>query len=183
LEVVEVATGPEALAVLRQESWDAAVFDLSLPGISGLDLLKRLRAQGSTLPILVLSMHPEDQYAVRALKAGASGYLTKTCAPERLVEAVRCLLLGRRYVGPQIAERLVQELQEPSVGEPHQMLSDREDQILRLIASGRTLSEIAQELSLSVKTISTYRSRILAKMRLKNNAELIRYAVERGLVG
>lgn len=182
LEVVEASTGPEARAKLREDSWDAVILDLSLPGLSGLEVLKRLRAEGSALPVLILSMHPEDQYGVRTLKAGASGYLTKSCAPEKLVEVMRLLLAGKRYVSPDLAERLVRELRDTPADEPHQVLSDREDQILRLIASGKTVSEIAHELSLSVKTISTYRSRILAKMHLKNNAELIHYAVKHSLV-
>lgn len=182
LEIAEASDGQEAMRKIRQGNWDALILDISLPGINGLDVLKRIRAEQHNLPILVLSMHPEDQYGIRVLKAGASGYLTKSCAPENLVEAMEQVMRGRRYVSPTLAERLVLELNNEVGDEPHRALSDREYQILRMVASGKTVSEIAGELCLSVKTISTHRSRMLAKMHMKNNAELTRYAIEKGLV-
>ncbi len=168
--------------MVQQGSWDALILDISLPGISGLDVLKRIRAERKKLPILVLSMHPEEQYGVRVLRAGACGYLTKACAPEKLVEALEQILGGGRYVSPTLAEKLVLELDKKVVDEPHHILTDREYQVLRMIASGQTVSSIAGELSLSAKTVSTHRSRILAKMHMKNSAELTHYAVSKGLV-
>jgi two-component system invasion response regulator UvrY len=182
VKVMEASDGAEARVKLCEDSCDAVILDLSLPGLSGLDVLKRLRAEGSTLPVLVLSMHSEDEYGLRVLRAGAAGFLTKSCAPEKLVEAVQCLLAGRQYFSPKLVRRLAQQLQDSSADEPHQVLSDREDQVLHMIAAGKSISEIAKELCLSVKTISTYRSRILAKMHFKNNTELIHYAVTYGLV-
>jgi DNA-binding NarL/FixJ family response regulator len=182
LQVAEASNSQEAMLELREGNLDAVILDISLPGMSGLGLLKRIRAQWQTLPTLVLSMHPEDQYGIRVLKAGASGYLTKACAPEKLVAATKTIIAGRRYVSPSLAERLVLGLGSKITAEPHHTLSDREDEILRMIASGKTVSEIARELSLSVKTVSTHRSRILAKMHLKNNAELTHYAIKAGLI-
>ncbi len=183
LEIAEATDGSEAIIMVQQGSWDALILDISLPGgASGLDVLKRIRAEWKNLPILVLSMHPEEQYGVRVLKAGACGYLTKACAPEKLVKALEQVLKGGRYVSSTLAEKLVLELENKMVDEPHQVLTDREYQVLRMIASGQTVSSIACELSLSAKTISTHRSRILAKMHMKNSAELTYYAVSKGLV-
>ena len=182
LHIAEAADGSEAIMIVKQSSWDALILDISLPGLSGLDVLKRIRAERKKLPILVLSMYPEEQYGIRVLKAGASGYLTKSCAPEKLVEALEHILEGGRYVSPALAEKLALELDDRVEDEPHQVLTDREYQVMRMIASGKTVSAIAGELSLSAKTISTHRSRILAKMHMKNSAELTHYAVTKGLV-
>lgn len=172
----EAATPAEALERVRREPFDVAVLDLSLPGRGGLDLLAELKAERPELPVLILTMHPEDQYAVRALKAGAAGYLTKESAPEVLVDAVRRVAGGGRYVSPALAEKLALHIGGAAGSEPHEALSDREFQVLRLLAAGRTVGEIAEELSLSVKTVSTYRARVLRKMGLKTNAELMQYA-------
>ena len=182
LQIAEAADGSEAIMIVKQSSWDALILDISLPGLSGLDVLKRIHAERKKLPILVLSMYPEEQYGIRVLRAGASGYLTKSCAPEKLVEALEHILEGGRYVSSKLAEKLVLELNDRVDDEPHQVLTDREFQVMRMIASGKTVSVIAGELSLSAKTISTHRSRILAKMHMKNSAELTHYAVRRGLV-
>ena len=182
IDIAEAADGSEAITIVKQGSWDALILDISLPGLSGLDVLKRIRAERKQLPILVLSMHPEEQYGIRVLRAGASGYLTKSCAPEKLVEALTHILQGGRYVSPTLAEKLVLELDDKVDDDPHQILTDREYQVMRMIASGKTVSAIAEELSLSAKTISTHRSRILAKMHMKNSAELTHYAVTKGLV-
>ena len=147
-----------------------------------MDLLKELKAARPKLPVLVLSVHPEDQFAVRVLKAGAEGYLTKESAPEELVKAIRKVLAGGRYVSPTLAEKLAVGVRKDSTCTPHETLSDREYEVMCRIASGRTVTEIAAELSLSVKTISTYRARILEKLGVKNSAEITRYAMRNGLV-
>jgi DNA-binding NarL/FixJ family response regulator len=158
------------------------VLDLSLPGRGGLDLLGEIKAVRADLPVLILTMHPEDQYALRALKAGAAGYITKESAPEVLVEAVRRAAAGGRYVSPSLAEKLAPHVADARPREPHEALSDREYQVFRRLAAGRTVSQIADELSLSVKTVSTYRARILEKMALETNAELMQYAFRHNLV-
>jgi len=178
----EARDAHETLNMVRRQNWDLVVLDLTMPGKSGLEVLKEIKEERPRLPVLILSVHSEDQYAVRVLKAGASGYLTKEMAPEQLMQAVRRVLSGRKYVSPSLAEKLALNLESPSDRPPHELLSDREYQVLCLIASGKAAKEIASELSLSVKTVSTYRSRILEKMRLKNNAELIHYAISHGLV-
>ncbi len=179
--VGEAATGQEALEAVRAQAWNAVVLDVNLPDKNGIEVLKELKALRPAVPVIVLSLHPEDQYAVRMLKAGASGYLTKESAPEQLVIAVRKALAGGTYVSPALAELLA-----GSVGgapaEPHQTLSDRELEVLCLMARGKTPTDIADSLSLSVKTVSTYRARLLEKLRLKTTAELIRYAVDHKLV-
>jgi DNA-binding NarL/FixJ family response regulator len=154
-----------------------------MPGRSGLEVLKELRQELPRVRILVLSMHPEDQYAVRALRAGAAGYLTKESAPDELVKAIRRIVAGGRYVSASLAEHLALGLSDDAERSPHERLSDREYQVLCLLASGKSVSDVAEELALSVKTVSTYRARILEKMNLKNNAELTRYAIENHLVG
>jgi len=179
----EARNAQEALSKVWKENWDVVVLDITMPGRSGLEVLREIRKSKPKLPVLVLSMHPEGQFAVRVLKRGASGYMTKESAPEELVGAIKKVLAGGRYVSPSLAEKLATYLsggdgQKP----PQEKLSDREFQVLRLIASGKMVSEIAQELSLSVKTISTYRSRILEKMGMKNNAELMHYAMQHQLV-
>jgi DNA-binding NarL/FixJ family response regulator len=167
---------------LRREKWDVALLDITLPGKSGLDLLKELKAARPRLPVLVLSAHPEDQFALRALKAGAGGYLTKDSAPEELVKAIRKILAGGRYVSPTLAEKLASNVRKDFTRLPHETLSDREYEVMCLIASGKTVTEIAGELSLSVKTISTYRTRILEKLGVKNSAAIVQYAIRSGLV-
>jgi DNA-binding NarL/FixJ family response regulator len=178
----EASTGQEALDKVRAEGWDVVILDISMPGKSGLEVLKQLKRERPGLPVLVLSMHPEDQYAVRALRAGASGYMTKDSAPDELVRGVRKIVQGGKYVSPQLAEKLALDLGTGSQQAPHETLSDREFQVMRLIAAGKTVTEIGEELALSTKTISTYRARVLEKMRMSNNAELIHYAVRNGLV-
>ena len=177
----EAGNCQEALDLIEHQKWDVVILDLGLPGRSGLELLKDIRAQHRELPIIVFSMYPEEQFAIRALRAGASGYLTKESAPEQMAAGVRKVLSGGRYVSPLLAEKLAAELGRDGSREPHEMLSDREFEILRMIAAGKTISVIAQELSLSIKTVSTYRTRTLEKMQLKTTADLIRYAVEHGL--
>ena len=164
-----------------KERWDVVILDITLPGRSGLDVLKDIKRHRPRLPVLVLSMHPEDQFAVRVLRTGASGYMTKESAPEELVGAIKKVLAGGRYVSPALAEKMASYLTIDVEKSPHERLSNREFLILRLIASGKTVSQIAEELSLSVKTVSTYRTRILVKMDMSSNAELTRYAIENQL--
>jgi DNA-binding NarL/FixJ family response regulator len=158
------------------------VMDVGLPGKNGIDILKVLRDENPKLRVLIVSMYPEDQYAVRAFRAGAAGYLNKASAPEKLIEAVNQVISGRKYVTPEIAQALIENLNAPEEAAPHAKLSDREFQTLRLIASGKRLSDIAEELALSPKTVSVYRARILEKMAMSNNAELTHYAIKHGLV-
>lgn len=160
---------------------DMLVMDLSLPGKDGIEILKALHGEFPRLKVLIVSMYPEEQYAVRAFKAGASGYLNKASAPERLLEAVEQIASGRKYVTPAIAQALIDQLAAPEDGLPHERLSDREFQVLKLIASGHRLSDIADTLALSPKTVSVYRARILEKMSMNNNSELVHYAVKNGL--
>jgi DNA-binding NarL/FixJ family response regulator len=178
----EATNGQEVLDQVRAETWDVVVLDISMPDRSGLDILKQLRSERPTLPVLVLSMYSEDQYATRVLKAGASGYLTKDSAADELVKAIRKVVNGGRYVSPLLAEKLAFEIGDDSSRLPHETLSDREFQVLRLIAAGKSVKEIAAELSLSVKTVSTYRARLLEKMNLGTNAELMHYALQNGLI-
>jgi len=178
----EAGDGNEVLNKVRSGHWDVIVLDVSMPGTGVLDILKRIRTECPGLPVLILSMYPENLYAVRLLRAGASGYLTKESAADQLVEAIRKVAAGGKYVSPALAEQLVVGLDLDFDGPPHETLSDREFQVLCLIASGMTLTEIADKLSLSVKTISTYRARILEKMNMKSNAELTRYAIQNRLV-
>jgi len=181
-EFSEAATGEEALSYARKSAFELVVLDISMPRRGGMDALKQLHAEAPSLPVLILSHHAEEQYAVRALRAGACGYLTKDCAVEELVCAVRKALAGGKYVTEGIAERLVDMLAGGGQSGAHETLSDRELQVLRMLAKGRTVKEIAGELSLSEKTISTYRTRLLEKTHLRSNAELIRYALSSGLV-
>jgi DNA-binding NarL/FixJ family response regulator len=178
----EAATGQQVLDKVRAESWDVVVLDISMPDLSGLDVLKQIRSERPKLPVLVLSMYSEDQYAMRVLKAGASGYLTKESATDELVKAIRKVVSGGRYVSPLLAEKLAFEMGADSGKLPHETLSDREFQVLRLIAAGKPVKEIAAVLSLSVKTVSTYRARLLEKMNLGTNAELIHYAIQNHLI-
>jgi two-component system, NarL family, invasion response regulator UvrY len=178
----EAGDGHELLKRVREEEIDVVLLDLSMPGFTGLDALKQIKAEKPELPILVLSMHPEDQYGIRVLKAGAAGYLMKSAAPGQLVEAIRRVCRGGRYVSPSLAEKMAFGLQAGSNGLPHETLSDREYQVLCMIASGKPVKEIAAELALSEKTVSTYRARILEKMNMKSNAELTHYAIKLNLV-
>jgi len=177
----EACSGAEALALVRKQQWDIAVLDISLGGRSGLEVLAEIKQLRPRLPVLILSMHAEEQYAVRAFKAGASGYINKTSSGEELRRAILKIIAGGQYVGSSLAEKMVLQLSKP--GEvPHESLSNRELEVLCSIASGKTVREIAATLSLSDKTISTYRRRILDKMDMKTNAELTHYAIRNGLV-
>ena len=180
--IQEVGSGTEAIGFARAEPWDIIILDLTLPDGSGLDVLKRVREMESRLPILILSMHTADQFARRAIAAGASGYLTKDTADEELVAAVTRLMRGGRYFGPQVLEHVVLGMYPDRDERPHERLSDREYQVLRMIGSGKTVSEIADALTLSVKTVSTYRARVLDKMDMRTNAELTHYVVRHGLL-
>jgi DNA-binding NarL/FixJ family response regulator len=178
----EARNAHEAFHRIEKEKWDVVVLDITMPGRSGLEVLQHIRRARPKLPVLVLSMHPEDQFAVRMLKAGAAGYLTKESAGEELVGAIKKVLAGGRYVSPALAEKMASYLDIDVLKAPHERLSDREFLTLRMIASGRTVGQIARELSLSVKTVSTYRARILEKMSMKTNAELTHYAIQNRLV-
>ena len=177
----EATNGIEALKKIRAEKWDIVLLDVSMPEKNGLDTLKQIVCENNAVRVLILSMYPEDQYAVRLMKSGASGYMTKDTAPEQLVEAIHKVVAGKKYISPNLAELLLQECGVDSGKPAHELLSNREYQVLRLLGSGRKVSEIAQTLSLSVKTVSTYRTHILEKMKLKNNAELTLYVMENGL--
>jgi len=178
----EASNGQEVLNLIRKNKYDVILLDISMPGRSGLEILKELRNDYPRLPILIVSIYPEEQYAVRAFRAGASGYLTKASAPHELIEAIRKVSKGGRYVSSSLAEELTYYLDGDATRAPHEILSDREYQVMLLMASGKTVSGIAEELCLSVKTISTYRTHILKKMNLKNNAEITLYAVQNKLV-
>ena len=178
----EAKTAQETLEYVRRQEWDVIILDISMPGKSGLDILDDLHRLRPKLPVLLLSMHPEQQYARRALKLGAAGYLTKESVPEELKEAVRRVQAGGRYVSATLAEKLAFDLRREADSPVHELLSDREFQVLRMIASGRTVKQIAGDITLSVKTVSTYRVRILEKTGMKTNAELIRYALQTHLV-
>jgi len=174
----EARNGQEVLEKIWSEKYDMVLLDISMPGMSGLEVLKQLKIEKPKLPVLVLSMHPEEQYAVRVLRAGASGYLTKESAPDELITAIRKISQGRKYITSSLAERLAFEMEIDSEKPLHEVLSDREYQVLRIIAAGKTIKQIAEELSLSIKTVSTYRSRIMEKMKMKTNAELMHYAIK-----
>jgi two-component system invasion response regulator UvrY len=178
----EANDGNEALEQVGKQPWDIVLLDLSMPGKSGLDVLKQMVSSQPNVAVLVLSMHPEDQYAVRVLKTGAAGYITKNTASEEVIGAIQKVLAGGKYVSASLAENLASSLTAPAGQLTHEVLSDREYQVLRLIAVGKSVKEIGFELSLSVKTISTYRTRIMEKMKLKTNADIIRYAVHEKLV-
>ncbi len=177
-----VSNGNELLQEARKSDWSIIISDLSMPGRNGLEVLKQLKVEFPALPVLILSMHPEDQYAIRAYRSGASGYLNKESASEELVNAVRMILAGRKYITPAVAEKLADNLIENNSKALHELLSDREFDVLRMIASGKTVSEIAEKLSLSVTTVSTYRARILLKTKMKSNAELTHYAIANKLI-
>jgi two-component system invasion response regulator UvrY len=172
----DATTGEDAICLVEAGKWDVVILDISLPGMSGLEVLKELRHAKPRLPILVLSMHPEEQFGARVLRAGAAGYLAKRTASADLVTAVRNVLAGRRYVSPSLAERLAGEIGRAPGRAPHELLSDREFQVFRLLASGKTVTASAEELGLSVPTVSTYRTRILEKMGMSDNFDLVQYA-------
>jgi two-component system invasion response regulator UvrY len=184
IEVVgEAGDYPELRTLLRNQTCDVLVLDINMPGRSGLDVLAVLKDEGATMKVLIVSMYPEDQYAIRALRAGAYGYVNKGGDPQQLVTAVRTVSQGRKFVTPEIAQMLVESLTTPEVAHAHEKLSDRELQTLVMIASGKRLSDIAGELTLSPKTVSVYRARVLEKLGLANNSELTVYAIRNGLVG
>jgi two-component system, NarL family, invasion response regulator UvrY len=182
MKIGEAATADAALQLVREHRWDVVILDLSLPDRSGFQLLSELKREQPDVPVIVLSMHAEDEYAVRALRIGASGYLTKESAPEELVAAVQKVTRGGRYMTPALAEKIAFSIASPTAAEkPHHTLSEREMEILQLIGAGKSLKEIAAMLSLSVKSVGTYRARVLEKMTMSTNADLIRYVVENNL--
>lgn len=180
--VAEHDNGVDALHWLRRHDCDVVLLDISMPGRNGIEVLKQIQEEKPKLPVLILSNYTEDQYAVRLIKSGAAGYLTKGCASAVVVEAVSYAASGKKYFSPAVLEMLANELRLPEGKLPHETLSNREYQIFRLLASAKTVTEIAETLNLSGKTVSTYRARILEKMNLRNNAELMQYAVEKKLV-
>ncbi len=180
--VGEAATPQEALDAVYKQDWDLILLDVSLPGRSGIELLAEIRVARPKVPILMLSMHSEGHFAIRALKAGAAGYITKDSPVEILLQAVRRLLAGGKFITSSLAERLAAQVGSDPTRLPHESLSDREFDVLRLIGSGKTVGEIAEQLHLSVKTISTYRARVMTKMAMKNNAELVQYSIRNNLV-
>jgi DNA-binding NarL/FixJ family response regulator len=178
----EAANGEEAVALARKLGYDVAIVDIAMPGRGGLDILKSLKAARPSAKIIILSMYPEEQYAIRSLRDGASAYITKANATEELVDAIQAVAAGRRYITPSVAERLASYVEQDTERPPHEGLSDRELQVFLLLGSGKTVTDIARELSLSAKTVSTYRTRILGKMCMDSNALLIRYAIRHKLV-
>ena len=178
----EAGDAATLLAALEKTATDLVLLDVSMPGGPFLDTLRALRERHPSIRVLVLSVHPEDQWAVRALKAGASGYLTKDHSPEQLLEAIRRVYRGGKYVSPTLAEQLATHLDAAGQRAPHELLSDREFEVMRRLGSGLTVSQIASELAISAKTVSTYRTRILEKMAVASNADLVRYAARYGLI-
>lgn len=182
MEISEAEDGKQALEKFSSEKFDLVILDISLPELGGLEVLKEMQQIDRDTPVLILSIHPEEQYAFRAIKAGASGYITKASATSELKEAVKTILGGRRYITTSLAEKLALMLDKDMSMQPHQKLSEREFQVFRLIAGGKSMSDIADDLSLSIKTVSTYKSRILEKMEMSTASELIRYAIENKFV-
>jgi two-component system invasion response regulator UvrY len=180
--VGEATDGLDALEKMRQGGWDVALLDVNMPGMNGLEVLKRLMNDGAKRQVLMLSTYHEDEYAIRTIRAGASAYLTKNSPTDLLISVIRRLANGGRYIDPKLAEKLLFDLGPPSTISPHSALSDRELHVLKLIAAGVSLTEISQNLALSTKTVSTYRARILEKMRMQNNAQLVRYVAEHKLL-
>ena len=180
--VGEADNGQKTLDLARKQRWDVVILDITMPGEGGLEVLQELRRERPKLPVLVLSAHPEDQLALRLLKAGAAGYLTKDKAPEVLLSAIKKILRGGRYISESLAEKAVFRLASETIISPHETLSDREFQVMRMIASGKTIKQIGEELFLSVRTVTTYRARVLNKLNMESNAELIRYALQNKLV-
>ncbi len=181
-KIEEVPDAEELIKKVMSDKWDVVVSDLSMPGRSGLDALQQIKISHPELPVLILSIHPEEQYALRALKSGASGYLSKDTAPDELVKAIQKVLLGKKYISQSIAEKLADNFSSDSALHPHENLSDREFDVMKLLANGRSVSEIAEMLSLSVTTVSTYRARVMVKMNLKSNSDLTKYALENKLI-
>ncbi|HEX7412549.1 MAG TPA: response regulator transcription factor [Bacteroidia bacterium] len=178
----EAINGLQAEKMARKGKWAIIISDMAMPEKSGLDVLKQLRSEGIKTPLLIISIHPENQYAIRVLRAGANGYIAKDCPRAEFVKAVSTILSGKKYISGEIAEKLAESIDEDKSKEPHELLSDRELEVLKLLASGKTVSDIADNLSLSTATISTFRARILEKMKLTNNAELMHYAISMQLV-
>ncbi len=178
----EANNGQEVLDKIWKNNYDMVLLDITMPGMTGLEVLKQLKNDKPKLPVLILSMHPEEQYAIRVLRAGASGYLTKESAPDELLTAIRKISQGRKYITSSLAERLATEVEADSEKPLHDILSDREYQVLRMIAAGKTVKHIAKELSLSIKTVSTYRTRIMEKMKMKTNAEVMHYVIKHQLL-
>ena len=178
----EAASGQEVLDLVRERDFDVAIVDIAMPGRGGLEILKDLKAEKPSMKVMVLSMYSEEQYAIRSLRDGASAYLTKASAPDELVQAIHAVANGRKFITPSVAERMATYIEVDSERPPHEKLSDRELQVLVLLGAGKSVGDIAGELALSVKTISTYRARILAKMGMETTAHLIRYAVQQNLV-
>lgn len=180
--IEEVPDAEELVKKVMAEKWDVILSDLSMPGRSGLDALQQIKTSFPDLPVLILSIHPEEQYALRALRSGAAGYLSKDTAPDELVKAVKKVLLGKKYISQSIAEKLADSFSATYQKHPHETLSDREFDVMKLLANGKSVSEIAEMLSLSVTTVSTYRARVMTKMNLKSNSDLTRYAIENKLI-
>jgi two-component system, NarL family, invasion response regulator UvrY len=178
----EASSGYELLRKIREQEFDVIILDISMPGIDGLDTLKQIKSEKPKARVLILTIHPEARYAVRCVRMGADGYLTKGSAPTELIGAIKRISQGRKYISLSLAEKLTEELHQESGKLPHQSLSDREYQVMVMISSGKPLKEIADQLSLSTKTVSTYRSRIMEKMKLNNNSELMLYAIRNGLI-
>ena len=181
-EFIEASNGTEALTILRRRDLDIAILDISMPEMSGIEVLKQVKALGIKTPIIVLSMQQEDQYAIRVLKAGAFGFLNKDSAPTELITAIKKVIGGKKYISETIADLLAETAGSKQTDNLHNLLSDRELQVFQGIGTGKTVSEIADDIGLSVNTISTYRSRILQKLKLKNNASIVRYAIDHGMV-
>lgn len=181
-EIGEAESGLDMLALVKQQDWNVAVMDITMPGKSGLDLLQELKEAKPSLPVLVMSTHPEELFSVRMFRAGASGYITKAAAPDRVVEAIKTILSGHKYISTSAAEQLAAIVERDSSRLPHELLSDREFQVFCMLASGMNLRQIGEQLCVSANTISTYRARILEKMNVKSNAELTRYAIQYSLI-
>lgn len=180
--IEQASCGKQAESIAREGKWDILIMDMSMPDKTGLDVLKQLRSEENRIPVLILSIHPENQYAFRVLKCGGNGYISKDCPREELILAIKTILNGKKYISNSLSERMAMHFDEDFGREDHELISDRELQVLKLISLGKTISQIAKELSLSVATISTYRARLLDKMNLKNSAELMRYAINNQLV-
>jgi len=178
----EAGSGIDAVRMVRESNWDAVLLDISMPDMNGIEALTQIKRLKPALPVLILTMHPEDQYAINLLRAGASGYLCKHCTPEAFISALRTVLSGRRYISPALGDQLAGELHGEERNAPHTELSDREFQVFCKLDSGQAVSDVADELFLSVKTISTYRARILEKMHIKSNAHITYYAIKHGLI-
>jgi two-component system, NarL family, invasion response regulator UvrY len=181
-EIEEAVDGGELVKKVMTGKWDVVVSDVSMPGRSGLEALQQIKISHPDLPVLILSIHPEEQYALRALKCGAAGYLSKDTAPDELVKAVQKVLLGKKYISQAIAEKMANSFSSDNFLHPHEGLSDREFDVMKLLANGKSVSEIAEMLSLSVTTVSTYRTRVMTKMNLKSNSDLTKYAIENNLL-